>query len=276
MLNRPQRAVIAALAGLAIYLAWADRNSSPNSQQSAQIQSAEKSDSGNTKGGQKETSWYDPLVIVTLGLVFVGAIQAAFFLVQLRFIRESLDDAKIAADAAKDGAKAARESADIARDALVLSNRAYVILESIRAGGVEKDGQFAGWHFSPNWMNRGNTPTKSITQWTAFDYFEPNIPDDYVFEPLNVGEKREYFIGPGAHAHGGTIIILMEMLEKAFAGTGKIFIWAKCDYYDVFEGTPPRTTEICVQLQIDNATFRSQCKDAPFTYGGYKTHNRQT
>jgi hypothetical protein len=48
----------------------------------------------------------------TFVLVGVGGIQAWFFWVQLRLIRESLTDAKTAADAAKESADAAKMSAD--------------------------------------------------------------------------------------------------------------------------------------------------------------------
>lgn len=51
----------------------------------------------------------------TLLLAFIASGQVALFIWQLRLIRDSLDDAKIAAEAARDGAAASRDHADIAR-----------------------------------------------------------------------------------------------------------------------------------------------------------------
>jgi hypothetical protein len=59
------------------------------------------------------------LAAFTLFLVTVGLGQVALFWVQLRLIRESLNDAKIAADAASVGAKAARDSADTSKLSMV-------------------------------------------------------------------------------------------------------------------------------------------------------------
>jgi hypothetical protein len=72
----------------------------------------------------------------TFLLVVVGGLQLGFFAWQLRLIRESLDDTKIAAEAAKQSADAAKIQAETARDTLKVMQdtaerqlRAYVYLD---------------------------------------------------------------------------------------------------------------------------------------------------
>jgi len=87
--------------------------SSQYPRQSAQTQSAEKPGDPESKNEQQEGFWErsatDPIAIFTLCLVFVGVFQVGLFYVQLRLIRKSLDDAKMAAEAARDGVKVARD-----------------------------------------------------------------------------------------------------------------------------------------------------------------------
>jgi hypothetical protein len=73
----------------------------------------------------KEQWWAKPdwwTAVATTALVVVGIAQLLLFLYQLRYIRETLEDTKVAADAARDSAKAAMESAEAERNV----DRAYV------------------------------------------------------------------------------------------------------------------------------------------------------
>src|SRR5208283_1367214 len=75
-------------------------------------------------------SWlaHDAVGFFTLCLFLAGSAQVVLFLWQLWLIRESLDDAKVAAEAAKEsadaakvGAAASRESADTAKFSMIAS-----------------------------------------------------------------------------------------------------------------------------------------------------------
>ena len=68
--------------------------------------------------------WTAILALVTGALVLVAGIQAGLFLVQLRYMREGMTDAAIAANAARNGAIAARDGADISKLSMVAGNRA--------------------------------------------------------------------------------------------------------------------------------------------------------
>jgi hypothetical protein len=84
---------------------------------------------------KSETLWqwliHDAAGFFTAVLVVVGAIQLVLFLWQLRLIRTSLDDAKIAADAAADAAKAASRQAHVAEETLAKIERPYIFVFNV-------------------------------------------------------------------------------------------------------------------------------------------------
>jgi len=121
--------------GFAIFAMGFVLGSSQYSGQPTQSQAPEKTNTPESKNEQQEPWWQRADAIFTLCLVLVGAFQASLFYVQLKIIRKSLDDAKIAADAARDGAKAAQESADVARassEAAIAFERPYVRISKIK------------------------------------------------------------------------------------------------------------------------------------------------
>jgi hypothetical protein len=98
------------LLAVAIFAMGALFWSSPNSSSPTQAQSS--TQSGERSGGNKQEIgwWQDPVAVFTLGLVFIGLLQAAIFYGQMRLIRKSLDPAKEAADAAKLNAQAVMDA----------------------------------------------------------------------------------------------------------------------------------------------------------------------
>src|ERR1700742_2098065 len=87
-------------------LFWSSPNSSSPTQAQSSTQLGERSD-----GNKPETAWWqDPVAVFTLGLVFIGLLQAAIFYWQMRLISKSLGPAKEAADAAKLNAQAVMDA----------------------------------------------------------------------------------------------------------------------------------------------------------------------
>jgi len=110
--------------------------------------------------------------------VFAGA-QALLFLWQLWLIRESLNDAKIAAEAASEGAKAARESADTAKLAMVSESRAYVYYNGCRWISHRDIGNgHIFWRIRPCWINSGNTPTRQMRVYVHYELLDAELPPD--------------------------------------------------------------------------------------------------
>lgn len=87
---------------------------------------------------EQKNWWNDPVADFTLGLVFVGLFQAGLFYVQLRLIRESLEDAKQAADATTDAAAAATRQAKVAEDSLTKLERPYIFIFNLSPLSVDE------------------------------------------------------------------------------------------------------------------------------------------
>jgi hypothetical protein len=92
-------------------------------------------EAANSKTLEKPTpDWGSPewaIVWATLGLAAVAILQVVMFLLQLRYMRVSMNDARIAAEAARDAAKAATEGNKISRDNMIASRRAWLSIEKV-------------------------------------------------------------------------------------------------------------------------------------------------
>jgi len=108
----------------------------------------------------------------TFILVCVGGIQAWFFWVQLRLIRESLADAKLAAEAAKRAAKATEDAVMLSRSTAQQQLRAYLFIKTPRIL-IFSQGKKCGHEVFIR--NYGQTPTDDVTVITNTDFFDPNI-----------------------------------------------------------------------------------------------------
>jgi hypothetical protein len=111
---------------LAAWLLIGSWQASPYSSQATQKKSTQSAD-GKT---QHDEQWLtkDAAGFFTFLLVLVGGFQVVLFYVQLRLIRESLDDAKIAADAATVAANAATRQAKIAEESFAKLERPYIFI----------------------------------------------------------------------------------------------------------------------------------------------------
>lgn len=221
-------------------------DSSLRPSQTAQSQSTNKSEIASKKDKQQEAWWQDPIAIFTLGLVFVGLFQAGLFFVQLRLIRKSLDDAKIAADAAKEGAQAARDSADTSKLSMVASQRAYVHYNGMRWISYTdwNDGSIF-WRLRPQWINSGNTPTRALHVYVKYELRDTPLPDNFEFspdEPINAPAM----IAPHSVIESGHYNIEAEDLVAIREGAKFLYVWGLARYRDVFSSTPERITKFCI------------------------------
>jgi hypothetical protein len=109
----------------------------------------------------------DPVATFTLCLVVIAAAQAAFFVVQLTYMRIGMRDATIAAKAARDGALAAIQANEINRKNSLVDQRPWVGISALEWDGLvfethneEKVG--ATSNFSFKLKNFGKTPALGI------------------------------------------------------------------------------------------------------------------
>jgi hypothetical protein len=133
-LEQVQKGMIAGLLCLALAIGVFDgqslQQSSPAANNASAPERTDKQNDGhqNISKGMASDDW---LALFTLGLVVVGGIQVRLFWVQLRLIRESLNDAKLAADAAKEAADAAKTQTEIAQREFISSHRPKIRIKHV-------------------------------------------------------------------------------------------------------------------------------------------------
>jgi hypothetical protein len=214
---------------------------------------------------------------ITLFLVLVGGAQLALFFVQLRYIRESLDDAKIAADAARNGAIAARDSADISKMTMISRDRAYVHHNGFRWISHPTTGapdQIFG-RIRPRWINSGNTPTRNMSVHVDYELRDTALPDDFVFSYER--SSIPAMIAPHGAIESAFRNISSEDLTMIKEGRKFFYAWGTATYRDVFPDTPDRITRFCVfAINVSGDPLRGwheQNNPLEIIFATYSRHN---
>jgi hypothetical protein len=129
----------------------------PNSTEKADKPAGEKGD----PKGFWQTATTDPVATFTLALVLVGMFQAGFFFIQLRLMRDGVDDAKLAALAAQRAAKATEIAVELSRQTAEWQLRAYLLVSKGIIGVVSTGNSI----INITVRNFGQTPAKDVTIW---------------------------------------------------------------------------------------------------------------
>jgi len=196
----------------------------------------------------------DAVGFFTLGLVGIAGIQLFLFFWQLVLIRESLDDAKIAADAAKEsadtakeGSRAARESADTDKFSMVASDRAYVHHSGCRWISHRRGGKNGPvfWRIRPRWINSGNTPPRNLRVYVFYELLDAPLPEAFLFTPIEHPQILA-MLPPKGEVEGQWRDFDGADLVAVKEGKKFLYIWGAARYRDVFPGTPERITRFCV------------------------------
>jgi hypothetical protein len=203
---------------------------------------------------ESEQPWLtkDAAGFFTFLLVIVGGAQLLLFVWQLWLIRESLDDARIAADAAKEsadaakiGAQATRDHADIARVGMIASERAYVHHSGFRwISHRDPADDHVFWRIRPRWINGGNTPTRQAYVYVQYEFRDNELPPDFAFVPPPF-IPIPALMGPKGIVESGHWDLNADDLKAIRDGKKHFYVWGIARYRDVFPGTPVRITRFC-------------------------------
>ena len=220
---------------------------------------------GLDRGLTNYTFW---LAVFTAALFAAAFGQVWLFWWQLRLIRDSLDDAKIAAEAARDGALTAKESADIAKLSMVSGDRAYVHFAGCRwishlkdknavaekmdqplrcrwvSDRVDRKAQIF-WRVRPIWINSGNTPTRKLHVYVHYELLDAPLDADYQFIPTR-DEPWPAMIAPKGQIEGASRDFFGDDLVAVKEGRKHLYVWGIARYQDVFPDTVVRVTKFCV------------------------------
>jgi hypothetical protein len=229
--------------------------SSQYSRQPAQTQSSEKSAQAAENKSNPKGSWEgvatDPVAAFTLGIFLVGLAQAAFFYVQLKLIRESLTDAKLAAKAAERAAKATEDAVELSRQTAERQLRAYIFLDRIDLPGRNIPGtRDTQRKIKIAWKNSGGTRTRKFVAKVSHNVLDLTQQSLETFDFHDEPDAQTFrgLIGPNQSVNPPQIpvcdIHLVGDTDTA------LFIWGWAEYQDVFNDTIHRT-EFAFRVWID-------------------------
>jgi hypothetical protein len=190
------------------------------------------------------TRWLAGLVL----LLFVAALgQIALFWLQLRLMRQAVENAAKAAGTAQ-------TNADSAEKTLITTQRAFVYPKSISkewfgARRAKEAGEIVEWVFTPEWENSGTTPTKrglSHVSWKRLP--KGSGPETIQFgDQWAAGSKREhsrFFLAPKSSQPGRPVSISVHDLRSG----DPCFVWGWVEYDDIFDTR--HRSEFCVELEL--------------------------
>jgi hypothetical protein len=207
----------------------------------------------------------------TFLLAAVGSLQLCMFFFQLRYMRESMDDAKMAAEAAKESALAARDSIALARNTAERQMRAYIHTQNVESyWTAEKFTEtLTKWTFFPVWKNSGATwPVNLISAANLWIGENARLPMDFDFPDYALAQRG--IVGPNAIMHGSHFDISVERLQKIRAGSATAYLWGWVEYNDVFDNKRRHRSEFCFQIEV---TGNPIYKEGGFRYATYGPFN---
>jgi hypothetical protein len=141
-----------------------------------------------------------------------------------------------------------KASIAVSREAMVVAQRAYVSVRSIRLTAISVAEEIIALDAMVILENTGNTPTKNMIYHSSMKIFDGDIPGEFDFPDLDQRRPRRSFIGPKTWSGAFTFTIGREELIATQAGRRRIFVWGWADYDDTFAGTPRHRTEFCREI----------------------------
>jgi hypothetical protein len=192
-------------------------------------------------------STWEPITVLTVALVFVGAVQAGFFLWQLSLIQGGAADAKLAALAARDAAEAAKGTLD--------ANRAWLCSANFNAGEftnsyIKTKFVARGLRVSLNLTNAGRTPAIKAEVFTTHQMIMPHDEIPVFDHKLISGSSdiRSTSIAPNFIVGGADLPLDETEYNQLVLRERRMIAYLFCSYRDVFNPTTVRTTEICMEI----------------------------
>jgi hypothetical protein len=158
------------------------------------------------------------------------------------------------------------------RDALVTTERAFVWLNEFYTDDWIVSPRAQSFEFSRlilklQWRNSGDTPTRDMAVQVDWTDLPGDLPTDFTYNYRNPPFRM--FLAPQATEWSEPVRITSATANTALRGNTNIYIWGRVDYRDIFDDTPPRFTEWCYQMLIEDV------KRAPrFQFIAYGPHNR--
>jgi hypothetical protein len=102
-----------------------------------------------------------------------------------------------------------------------------------------------GQEIAINWSNNGETPARNVVIHLGANGFFPDIPAQFDYPPIS--DSINAVIGPKSF-YGTNMQVSKDEIIDVAHGKKRLFAWGTATYDDVFEKSPKRLSEFCVEL----------------------------
>lgn len=166
----------------------------------------------------------------------------------------------------------ARRSAEIAENSVVELQRALLVINSFRVDTLMRGPNVIGYQISAVFENVGNTIARRYAGTANVVVWDGELPSDFAYADRQVVGPANGFVGPRIQTHfpiGIALSDCVEVAEKRQRG----FMYGWVEYEDVFDATPTRRTEFCVQIEVIGQPHIPNQRGATLAFAGYGPYN---
>ena len=211
-------------------------------------QSAEERDMRNLGAQQSMADSADSMVAIAWWQLWVGLLALVGLGTTVYYARKTTKAAIAATGAAVASAKTADDTFKISKLAMEAGDRAYVHHNGVRQTSHAEAGTGRIFlRLRPSWVNTGNTPTRQMRNFVAYELLDAPLPDDYRFPTPDLSSLPITGIPPKGSVEAGFRDYLGEEMVAVREGTKHLYIWGVTVYRDVFPDTPLRVTKFCLR-----------------------------
>jgi hypothetical protein len=241
----------------------------------------------NPEKGNENTDWYkslsDGLLVLFNGLLaaFTWRLYRATsgLFTETAGLRQAADQQRAdmlrSIEATEKAAAATETSAKTAREAWITTERAFVFLEDVDvsatygARGSPHSPGHTGWEVrefivKPRWRNNGNTPTRDMTVLVNWTPWGADLPEGFSYAYGEDTKPAPMYLGPEATEWSDAVHFNAMEVTQVLEGKQSIFIWGRCDYRDVFDGTAAHHTIWCYRLIFTQTQPRPETQFVAF------------
>lgn len=222
--------------------------------------------------------------LIGMALSVVGVILVWLSFAEQRTANQlARDDAVAAANEGKEAMKIAQQNAravvrtaDIAEKSMIISQRAYVAVDTIESMPCGEAGKpMAGWAITPRIKNAGRTRADNVQLLWRYNILKKTEAGNFTFQPPeNEITPLPIAVLPGGGGGGAPQGVTFEELEAVQRGETAIIVWGTITYNDLFEPEVLRLTEFACNVVVIRPV--RNLDTVPINFQGWHAHNNST
>ena len=151
-----------------------------------------------------------------------------------------------------------------------IQSRAYVgFNQIIYVPSIQKEpgrpDVFTGGNVAVTWKNFGVTPAKEFEYWISAKWYPNGMEPDFSKPDAKLPGRSITTLGTNNEIPTAPVFIPVADIQKAASGNGKVFLWGRATYRDLFPDSPARNFYFC--LTGDQFPL---VENTPASFGIYK------